>query len=501
MQAPTASLTTRTQIGIRPAAIGALGCTLALLAGAAAATDRGLLVAGAVCALAVCGAATALYIRDPILALIWLWVIEVFNAPLSAIVGYNSPAGEAVRQADEVLVLLFLGLTIWRTTRTNTRMPPLRFILPGIGVMVFGMLGAAVHGVPLIVTFAGAWLGLKFWIMIVITLLLPWKPSDSTRVYTILTRIGLLVAVLGFIDYLTDAAVSRALYSSVYHFESESFREEAVHSILPHPGEFSLFMSLLFALTFARFATNRSKSDLALALLFAGSVMLSLRLKGFLSLAAVAIIVALVQTVANNRGALTVLLIGSLLLVGVYSVEGNVIAKQISTYAASETSARARLYTTGERIAADNFPLGAGFGRFASYPSRRYYSPVYYQYELSSVYGLSRAFPKFIDDTSWPSVIGETGYGGFIIYLVGIVFIILALVRRLRTATAAMKWVPLAALCAIAALLVDSLGDPTLFDWLATTTFAMILGPALIAARPASEEDRAQVRMVYNGAR
>ena len=95
-------------------------------------------------------------------------------------------------------------------------------------------------------------------------------------------------------------------------------------------------MSLLFALTFTRFAMRRSKSDLALALLFAGSVMLSLRLKGFLSLVAVAIIVALVQGVANNRGAITSLLVGSLLVIGVYTVEGNVVAKQISTYTSSD---------------------------------------------------------------------------------------------------------------------------------------------------------------------
>jgi hypothetical protein len=454
---------------------------LSLGVGAAAATSHAKLVAGALIGLMFFGVAITIYLRDPIGALIGLWLIVVFNAPISAAVGYHSSAGEAVRQSDEVLILLFLAITVWRTLRTNTRLSPLWFILPGIGVALLGLLGAALHGVPSTVTIVGTWLGLKFWIMIGITLMLPWTSDNLRRVYTALTRVGIFVAVLGLADYLTHAAVSRALGTSIYRFSSESFRGEAVHSIFPHPGEYSVFMSLIFAFSFARFASKRKMSDLMLALLFAGSIMLSLRLKGFLSLAAVMLIVAIFQALTNHRGAIAVLLVGVLLFVGIYSLEGNVITKQISTYTTSETTARARLYTTGERIAADNFPLGAGYGRFASYASRLYYSPVYKQYELNYDWGLSRAYPQFIDDTSWPSVIGETGYGGFVVYLIGIALLALAVIRRLRTAPTAIQWVPLATLCAMAAFLVDSLGDPALFDWVAVTTLAMMLGPTLTA--------------------
>lgn len=469
--------------------IGVLGCLLAVALGAAAATDQGVLVASALVGLTFCGTATIVYMRDPILALIWLWLFEVFNSPISAAFGYFSSTGTAIRQADEVLVLLFVGLTAVRTMRVGTRIPPMRFILPGMGVAFFGILGALVHNVPFIVTILGAWLGLKLWIVIGVTLLLPWKSDDLKRIYTVFTRVGVFVAVLGLADYVTHAAISRALHTSIYRFGEETFRGEAVHSIFPHPGEFSLFMSLLFALTFTRFATKRNKADLALALLFAGSVVLSLRLKGFLALAVVVIIVALVQEMASNRGTITIALVGSLLFIAAYSIEGNVIAQQISTYTSSETAPRTRLYKAGEQIAFDNFPLGVGFGRFGSYPSRIYYSPVYFQYELSSFYGLSQAFPNFLDDTTWPSVIGETGYGGCAIYLFGIIFVLFAIIRRLRVAPPAMKWVSLSALCMMAVLLIDSLGEATLFDWLATTTVAMIFGPAMIATNDSMPSD------------
>jgi hypothetical protein len=462
--------------------VGASACLISLILGAAAATNHGLLVLGVVFGVAVCVGGVVVYERDPVLALIWLWLLVVFNAPLSTFVGYNSATGQAVRQADEILVLLFVGLTIWRTTRASVSLPRARFILPGIGVALFGAFGAVIHDVSLPVALAGCWLGLKFWIMVVISLLIPWKLEDLTRIYAVLTNVGLFVALLGIADYLTHGGISQALHIAIPH-EARGYRAEAVNSIFAHPGEYSLFMSLLFALTFARFGMKRSKADLALACVFAGSVLLSFRLKGFLSIAAIVIIVALVQSMASNHStnSITILLAGALLLIGGYSVEGNVVVKQIATYASSETTARARLYTTGEGIAQEDFPFGVGFGRFASYPSRLEYSPVYYQYNLASVYGLEpRGTTNFIDDTSWPSVVGETGYGGLLIYLTGVVLMIIALIGRLRTVSSGLKWVPLAALCMLAAIIIDSLGEATLFDWLPTVTFALILGPAML---------------------
>ena len=138
-----------------------------------------------------------------------------------------------------------------------------------------------------------------------------------------------------------------------------------------------------------------------------------------------------------------------------------------------------------------------GFGRFASYPSRIDYSPVYREYGLNVVWGLSPKYPKFIDDTSWPSVIGETGYGGFAIYVAGLIILVGAIIQRLRTTAGPARWIPLAALSALGVLLVDSLGDPTLFDWFATTAFAMILGPAMIStsrsASPVPKSDRSRI--------
>jgi hypothetical protein len=473
---------TRNRWDISLVSIGTLGCILAVILGAIAASEYGVVLAGAVVALGLCVGWVAVSFRDPVLGLIALWILEVFNGPISAVFGYTSSTGAAIRQADEILVIMLVVLTVFQAVRVKRPMTTLQLIVPSaVGVATFGFLGAVVHGVPITVTFVGAWLALKLWVIIGITVLIPWKPGDYDRVYRVMTRVGIVVAAFGFADYLTHGAISQALHTSNYHGEAGGFRAEAVHSIFPHPGEYSLFMSLLFAISFARFATRRSRSDLILALLFAASIMLSLRLKGFLSLAAVALIVGLFQAIVSKRGVMTIFLLGVLLVVGIYSVEGNVLAKQVAKYTSTEESIRGRLYSTGEQIAGSDFPVGVGFGRYASYASRVYYSPVYYKYGLNAVYGLSQAYPDYIDDTSWPSVIGETGWGGFVMYMTGVLLIVVALIGRLRSLPGDMKLLPLSALCVLAVLLVDSLGDPTLFSWLATTGFAMILGPALVA--------------------
>lgn len=462
------------------ALVGVSGCVFAATMGVSAAAGFGVQLVGALIGLMVIGVAVALYRRDPILALIWLWVFEIANTPLSAVVGYSSSKGEAVRQGDEILVLLFVLLTVSRLLRTNVRIPPLRYLAVGLGVACFGLLGGVIHQAPLTVTVLGAWLGLKFWIMVGITLALPWKTSDMARIYSIFTKLGLFVAALGLIDYVTHGAVSRTLHTSVSYSAGPGYRSNAVQSILATPGEYSLFMSLLFALTLSRLTASRSKDDLVLVLLFAVSAILSLRLKGVLSLGIVVLIITFVQFAHDPRSAAVILAIGAVLGATVYGVERSVITKQVSTYSSAESTPRAKLYSTSERIALRNFPFGVGFGRFASYPSRIYYSPVYREYGLNDVWGLSPKYPKFIDDTSWPSVLGETGYGGFAIYVAGLVILIGAIIKRLRVTVGTAKWVPLAALSALGVLLVDSLGDPTLFDWFATTAFAMILGPAMV---------------------
>lgn len=101
--------------------------------------------------------------------------------------------------------------------------------------------------------------------------------------------------------------------------------------------------------------------------------------------------------------------------------------ERIATSLFGTGEARGALYRTSFQIAGDYFPLGTGFGTFATDFSRRIYSPVYYQYSINNVWGLSQENSSFIADTTWPAILGETGIIGLILYS----FFIILLIKHL----------------------------------------------------------------------
>lgn len=93
-------------------------------------------------------------------------------------------------------------------------------------------------------------------------------------------------------------------------------------------------------------------------------------------------------------------------------------------------AARPALYIVGFKLACDYFPLGSGFGTFASYLSGQYYSPVYSMYSINYVMGLTSDMFEYMADTFWPYVYGQFGFIGFAAFIGIIVSIFLSLKKR-----------------------------------------------------------------------
>ena len=68
------------------------------------------------------------------------------------------------------------------------------------------------------------------------------------------------------------------------------------------------------------------------------------------------------------------------------------------------------------KIGRDHFPIGTGFGTYASWVSGESYSKIYDIYGLNKVWGLSSDFYWFVADTFWPMIIGQFGFIGLAIY-------------------------------------------------------------------------------------
>jgi len=124
--------------------------------------------------------------------------------------------------------------------------------------------------------------------------------------------------------------------------------------------------------------------------------------------------------------------------------------------------ARVALTYTSGVIAKDYFPFGVGFGMYASPTSRQTESPVYWMYGIDRVYGLDFIHDggRFMCDSFWPMLLGETGILGTIIYII-ILYYCFAPFFKLFLKNTANRNVLMPCFLFIV-LLVETIGKPTL---------------------------------------
>lgn len=150
--------------------------------------------------------------------------------------------------------------------------------------------------------------------------------------------------------------------------------------------------------------TNQLKAIAGMALVFSGWLLYLTRVPKWLKAGVVAVGVAALA-----------------LVLSVSSLFTNKLDQYVENAlneSASEEIARPALYYASAEIALDHFPLGSGQGTFGSVPANMIDSPVYEEYELNAIWGLSLDDEvNFRMDTHWASVLGETGVLGLILYL------------------------------------------------------------------------------------
>lgn len=150
---------------------------------------------------------------------------------------------------------------------------------------------------------------------------------------------------------------------------------------------------------------------------------------------------------------------------------------QFVNYYQSAGAARAELARQSVAVAGDFFPLGSGFATYGSAVTAQlcYYSPLYFSYGLSSVWGLAPGASSFLSDTFWPTVMAQFGYFGFIVFAV-------LLIALFAMCYLAEKGSRLAVVCAFAYLLISSTSESAFFNPSAVY-IAMCMGLAISSER------------------
>ena len=91
---------------------------------------------------------------------------------------------------------------------------------------------------------------------------------------------------------------------------------------------------------------------------------------------------------------------------------------QIENYIMNTTSPRYLFYKYGVITANEYFPLGSGFSTFGSDSAAEEYSPLYIKYGFNNIWGLSREYGMFLNDTYWPMIIGQFGWFSFVLMVI-----------------------------------------------------------------------------------
>jgi hypothetical protein len=190
-----------------------------------------------------------------------------------------------------------------------------------------------------------------------------------------------------------------------------------------HPIDLGQVMALsAVAVACWRAAVGTSLRSLALLVATTAGAVLTARRTAVGSLA-----VAWVWLQTTVRSTRVLVALAACLPVALVVFTGPVIQVAQSTYhdylGKGTPEARTVLTVDSFRVAADHFPVGAGFGRFGSATAAVNDSPEYEARGYPTIWGLGRTEEdgRFLTDTEWPAVIGETGFLGTAMFALGLI--------------------------------------------------------------------------------
>lgn len=318
---------------------------------------------------------------------------------------------------DEILAACGLALGLMRLMK-YPKVRKYSWGWPLALAMICGFMGniAYQYQPSVIQELLAAYSNLKFWLMLVLGYTLFRQLNIARNAQRIYFHVKIIIVLYMFLVLLDnvfglfDSPIRYGFRSSVLFYEA--------------PTAFAAYCAFLFVILLAL------KEYLAISLWWMIAVLFlicsTLRSK---SLAAACVFCLIYYFAYIRKKKIT---LKTLLL---FVPVGLLIAwNQISYYFFSDIqsdSARYQLLITSIKIMKDHFPIGSGFGTFASYFSGVSYSGIYDLYGISNVNGLRPGATSFIADSFWPMVMGEFGAIGTIFFMVAL-WLLFKQIQKLR---------------------------------------------------------------------
>jgi hypothetical protein len=364
--------------------------------------------------------------------------------------------GATVRSYDEAVLPVLVLVAMWRTKpwRDRTWIEPVRdgaLLL----VVVFGIAASLLNGVPANVWIIGLLLMLKGIVFLYLVLWHHFDDRDVRQASVAVLAVGVLVLVFAVLEALNVTAFRSIL--NLPAVADVRGQLPGLQSIFVFPVLFAWFMAFVAIFLFSNYIVLRRWWMLAGAALFGAAMFLSGRRRAIvgLALALVAGLVAQIRHGVSRRAVVrlwlpvgvAVLVLAIIFAPGLQNLWDRTLHEWLDSPAApaaqnggpivyTKGNPRLLLYQTSLQIASTEFPFGAGLGRFGSPMSRLEFSPVYAEYGLDRIWGLTPLFPAYVTDTFWPHILGEMGVPGLGAYIVFLGSIGVSLWRSTRRVSA-----------------------------------------------------------------
>jgi hypothetical protein len=421
-------------------------------------------------------------IERPVLA-IFFFLLIIQDPLLFLVGGDQTPVGYLVKRSDETLLIVVAGWTILRSVDAQRALRT-----RGVGILiamcVSGMILSSLSGrVALWPALMDLLLFSKPFLLFTIGTSVTVSDHDITKSLRVILPCMMGVVLFALIFLLFPAL--QIAYLGSLRVPDERLGFVSAQGFFDGPGPYSWFCAATFAVFYAAYLAFSRSAYLYGSLIAAVFTILSWRRKSMGGILAMVLVTVLLHARTNpiaRRRALAIL--AAVVFVGATALApflGDLWHNTVQEYGGdADSTARNALYSTSVAIAIDHFPLGTGLASFASYASQVYYSDVYRDYGLTTVWGLSPEYNAFITDTFWPMVLGEGGVVAFVPYLVFVVLLVRTcwIAARRKDLTPAGRFLPLWALL----LLVGSLFESTashIYD--STMQSALVMVPVGVA--------------------
>lgn len=452
----------------------------ALALGFAAATDPFVAVAlfGSAAALAL--AVSFTYRRFETLVAAWLFLL--LQPLMVAVLGKESTAGRLLDVVD-VPVLLVIGLLgLILAARRHARAVRWLSIAGGV-VLVCGFASDLAAGAPLTPSVVGAALRMKLFLVLGAALAVRWTPELAARARRVVIFWAIVAALSGLFDFASGGALRNLFGDPTSHTLRLGYISAG--GIFQNLAELNTFMAIAFTALLGMAWQDRAARRVPQLVLVVLAALSTLRLKAIMAIPAAALALAATSRRVRPRLVLLIavgaLAVGALVTVTQRNFLTEVVNEQVGTYTSKTPQPRQLLETVSMEIARDNFPLGAGFGRFGSGPSveKGTYSPVYRQYRLARYYGFGPNDPtRYSLDASWPGLLGEVGVVGALAFAAAVVALALSLFRRSREDGAQAGFASIG-FGVIVVVVIESVGGAALFQSFIMLTAALFIVPGL----------------------